>query len=71
VGISRNGKLTRVKLFLLNVVGNVSYKGRDSDYNIVRDKVPASFKEIFSQVSERIFANWCSGELRIPIGDMT
>jgi hypothetical protein len=59
------------KLFLLNVVGNVSYKGRGSDYNIVRDKVPASFKEIFGQVSERIFANWCSGELRIPIGDMT
>ena len=51
------------KLFLLNVVGNVAYKGRSSDYKIVRDKVPASFIEIFGQVSEHIFAKWYSGKL--------
>ena len=30
------------RLFLLKVVGNISYKGRGSDYNIFHDKIPAT-----------------------------
>jgi hypothetical protein len=59
------------KLFLLNVVGNVSYKGRGSDYNIFHDKVPATLSEIFGNEDERVHATWFTGELRIPQGEIT
>ena len=57
-------------LFLLKVVGNISYKGRGSDYNIFHDKVPATLSGIFGPVRERVPAKWYSGELRIPCGEM-
>lgn len=58
------------KLFLLNVTGNISYKGRGSDYNIFHDKIPATLSEIFGPVSGRVPATWYSGELRVPLGKM-
>ena len=58
------------RLFLLKVVGNISYKGRGSDYNIFYDKIPATLSEIFGPVSGRVPATWYSGELRVPLGEM-
>jgi hypothetical protein len=58
------------RLFLLKVVGNISYKGRGSDYNIFHDKIPATLSEIFGPVSGRVPATWYSGELRVPVGEM-
>jgi hypothetical protein len=58
-------------LFLLNVIGNVSYKGRGSNYNIFHDKVPATLCEIFGKEDERVHATWFTGELRVPKGEMT
>ena len=58
------------RLFLLKVTGNISYKGRGSEYDIFRDKVPATLSEIFGPVNGRVLATWYSGELRVPIGEM-
>ena len=58
------------RLFLLKVVGNISYKGRGSDYSIFHDKVPATLSEIFGPVSGPVPATWYTGELRVPLGEM-
>jgi hypothetical protein len=33
------------QLFLSNVLGNISFKGRGPDYNIFYDKIPATLSE--------------------------
>ena len=63
-------EIDKGRLFLLKVVGNISYKGRGSDYNIFHDKIPATLSEIFGPVSGRVPATWYSGELRVPLGEM-
>ncbi|MFP6899597.1 MAG: hypothetical protein VCA36_01555 [Opitutales bacterium] len=63
-------KIDEGRLFLLKILGNVSYKGRGSDYDIFHDKVPATLSEIFGLVSGRVPATWYSGELRVPVGEM-
>lgn len=33
------------------------------------DDNPTTIQDIFPGFSERVFANWCTGELRIPDGE--
>ncbi len=66
------------KLFLLNVDGYVSYKGRNPNIEIkednrwgklhpglFQDKVPATLLELFGSEADRVPATWYSGELRL------
>jgi len=64
-------------LFLLNVDGYVSYKGKnpklvvkddirwgDLHPELIKFKVPITLSELFGDVAERVPATWYSGELR-------
>jgi hypothetical protein len=66
------------KLFLLNVDGYVSYKGRNPNIEVkesirwgdihpelFHDKVPITLSELFGPVSGRVPATWYSEELRL------
>jgi hypothetical protein len=65
------------KLFLINVDGYVSYKGRNPGVEVKDDlrwgeihpelfryKIPATLSELFGPVCGRVPATWYSGELR-------
>jgi hypothetical protein len=66
------------KLFLLNVDGHVSYKGRHPSVEVKDDprwgelhpelikyRVPITLSELFGPAGERVPATWYSGNLRL------
>jgi hypothetical protein len=77
-GYQAEWKIDDGKLFLLNVDGYVSYKGRNPNIEakedirwgrlhpgLFQEKVPATLFELFGSEADRVPATWFSGELRL------